>query len=219
MSSSPSKRIILLGGGGHCKVILDVLEAMGGYHVYGISDLRERQGSPVLSKYRVSLLDSDLESLAPDVGYAFVSHGEDLQLRRRLYEMARSVGYSLPVLTSPSAYVSAHAQLGDGTFTMHRATINPAAMVGSNVIINTGAIVEHDCVVGAHSHIAPGAVLCGSVRVGEMTLVGANSVIIPGLRVGDNVLIGAGSVVVRDVPDNVLVAGNPARIVRTRSCA
>ena len=191
---------------------------MGDYEVYGISDLPERVGQPVLGEHIVDMVDADLEAAYPKSGYAFVSHGDRLNLRRRLFELARGVGYDLPVLVPPNAFVSSSSQLGCGTLVMHHVVVNASSRVGSNVILNTGAIVEHDSQVGDHSHIAPGAVLCGSAHVGEMTLVGANSVIIPGVQIGHNVVVGAGSVVTKDVPDHVLVVGNPARIVRSRSC-
>ena len=209
------KKIVLMGGGGHCKVVLDLLERLGLYQVVGISDLPERQGQTILGDYTIDMVDTDLRALYPEVPHAFVSHGEDLALRSRLYEMAASTGYELPNLISPDAFVSPHAELARGTLVMDRAVVNAASRIGSNVTVNTGAIVEHDCKVGDHSHVAPGAVLCGSVHVGEMTLVGANSVVAPGVSIGDNVVVGAGSVVVRDVPDNVCVAGNPAHFLRT----
>ena len=200
-------------------MVLDVLAASGSYEVHGITDVRERLGRPVTEGHKIDLLDSDLPRLYPDVGAAFVSHGEDLHLRRRLFGMAKEIGYDLPVLTSPGAYVSHHVRLGEGTLVMHKATVNASAIVGANAIVNTGAIVEHHCAVGDHTHIAPGAVLCGGVRIGELTLVGANSVIIPGVCVGSNVVVGAGSVVTKDVPNDVLVAGSPAIIVGERDYA
>ena len=212
----PVKRIVLIGGGGHCKVVLEVLEKLGDYEVHGISDLPERVDQLILNGYKINMVDLDLEALYPKVRYAFVSHGESLDLRRRLFELARSIGYDLPALVSPNASVSAYSQLGCGTLAMHHVVVNASSKIGANVILNTGAIVEHDSQIGDHSHIAPGAVLCGSVRVGEMTLVGANSVIIPGVHVGHNVVLGAGSVVIRDIPDNVSMAGNPARVIRAR---
>ena len=212
----PAKKLVLLGGGGHCKVVLEVLEKLGDYEVHGVSDLPERVSQQILTGYKIDMVDSDLEVLYPKVKYAFVSHGESLDLRRRLFGLARGIGYDLPALVSPEALVSAYSQVGYGTLVMSHVVINPSSKIGSNVILNTGAIVEHDAEIGDHSHIGPGAVLCGRVHVGEMTLVGANSVIIPGVRVGDNVVLGAGSVVVRDVPDNVSMAGNPARVIRPR---
>ena len=172
-------------------------------------NLPERVDQLILNGYKINMVDLDLEALYPKVRYAFVSHGESLDLRRRLFELARSIGYDLPALVSPNASVSAYSQLGCGTLAMHHVVVNASSKIGANVILNTGAIVEHDSQIGDHSHIAPGAVLCGRVRVGEMTLVGANSVIIPGVHVGHNVVLGAGSVVIRDIPDNVSMAGNP----------
>lgn len=216
MTPEPLKKVVLLGGGSHCRVVLDVLNNAGGYQVCGITDLKERKGSIVLGDHQISHVDSDLEALLPEINYAFVGVGDDLALRRRLFEMAKGIGYEIPVLISPRSYLSTHTRIGEGTLVGHQATVNPLASIGLDVIVNTGAIIEHDCQIGDHSHIASRAVLCGGVQVGDMTLIGAGSVVIPGLTIGSNVLIGAGSVVINDVPDNVLAVGNPARIIRSR---
>lgn len=205
--------IVLLGGGGHCRAVLGVLERLGEYEVHGISDLAEMKGQHVLPGYPIDLVDSDLEKIYPQTRQAFVSLGDKLILRRTLYRLATDIGYVLPALISPTSFVSRHAQVGPGALVMHGAVVSTASRVGANAILNTGSIVEHDCEVGDHSHIAPGAVLCGRVWIGELTLVGANSVVLPGVRIGHHVVLGAGSVVTKDVPDNVYVAGNPARLL------
>jgi sugar O-acyltransferase (sialic acid O-acetyltransferase NeuD family) len=93
-------------------------------------------------------------------------------------------------------------------------TINALAKIGIGAICNTYSIIEHECIIGDFAHIAPGAVLCGNVKVGENSFVGAKSVIRENITIGKNVIIGAGSVVVKDIPDNVKVVGNPARIIK-----
>jgi sugar O-acyltransferase (sialic acid O-acetyltransferase NeuD family) len=209
-----SEGIVLLGGGKHCKVVLDVLDQMGGYRVHGISDLPGKLGDPVVDGYKIDMEDAGLQTALISARFAFVSHGEKPDLRRKLYQMASKAGYEFPVLTSPFAYVSPYSRIGQGTLIVHGAKVNPSARVGLNAILNTGSVIEHDCVIGDHSHVAPGAVLCGGVQVGQMTMVGAGAVVIPDVRVGDNALIGAGAVVTKEVPSNTVVVGNPARIVR-----
>ena len=205
-----------MGGGKHCKVVIDVLEQMGGYRVQGISDLPGKRGDPVVDDYTIDMEDGGLRAALDYARFAFVSHGEKLDLRRKLYELASNAGYEFPVLVSPFAYVSPYCRVGQGTLVVHGAKVNPSARVGSNAILNTGSVIEHDCVIGDHSHVAPGTVLCGGVQVGQMTMVGAGSVVIPDVRIGNNALIGAGAVVTKDVPSNAVVVGNPARIVRSQ---
>ena len=209
-----SEGIVLLGGGKHCKVVIDVLEQMGGYQVAGISDLPDKLGNPVVDNYVIDMEDAGLQAALETAQFAFVSHGEKLSLRRKLYELASEAGYEFPVLASPTAYISPYSLVGHGTLIVHGAKVNPSARIGLNAILNTGSVIEHDCVIGDHSHVAPGAVLCGGVQVGRMTMVGAGAVVIPDVCVGDNALIGAGAVVTKDVPSNTVVVGNPALIVR-----
>ena len=219
MAISPppeAKKVILLGGGQHCRVVVDVIEQAGGFEVVAISDLPNRRGTQVLDGYVVDLTDDEVALGGRGATHSFVSHGENLSLRRTLYELGRRKGFVFPTLVSPFAYVSPHAQLGAGTLAVHRALVNPKTIVGQNAILNSGSIVEHDCVIGDHCHVAPGAVLYGGVHVGAMTFMGAGAVVIEGMSIGENVIVRAGSVVRHDVPDNVVVAGNPAQWIRDR---
>ena len=188
------KGIVLLGGGKHCKVVIDVLEQVGGYRVAGISDLPDKHGMIVLGDYRVNMNDKGLLEVLDDAPFAFVSYGEDLELRSKLYRLACRTGYDFPVLVSPSAYVSSQARLEPGSLVGHRAVINPSARIGINVILNTGSVIEHDCIVGDHSHVAPGAVLCGGVQIGQMAMVGAAAVLVQNILVGENCVVGAASI-------------------------
>jgi UDP-N-acetylbacillosamine N-acetyltransferase len=131
---------------------------------------------------------------------------------RRLDVFLQLEDYCWPALVHPSAVVSSTAQCGDGSVVCAAATINPEARLGDATIVNTRAVIEHDCVVGDAVHVSPGAVLCGAVIVGDRSWIGAGSVVIQGRVVGRGCVIGAGSVVVRDVPDDVVAYGNPARI-------
>lgn len=126
-------------------------------------------------------------------------------------------GLRLVKAVHPSAQVARGVTIDDGTVIMAGTVVNADSAIGRAVIINTGATVDHDCVIGDGVHIAPGCHLCGTVRVGAASFVGAGSIVIPGTAIGENVLIGAGSVIIRDVPSNVKVAGNPARLLGENS--
>jgi UDP-perosamine 4-acetyltransferase len=210
--------VVGIGAGGHAKVVLDVLKLAGGSEVVGLLD-RDAElwgkrflGVPVLGG------DELLSGLrCQKVDFAFIGVGStgDTRPRRRLYEMAREYGLTMLQAIHPNAVVSSSASLCDGVSVMAGAIINPDARLGSNVVVNTGALVEHDCILEDHVYVATGAHLGGSVHVGEGAHVGMGASVRQGVRIGRGSIVGAGAAVVEDVPDNVVVVGVPARILRT----
>jgi len=209
--------VVGLGAGGHAKVVIEILQADRQYEVIGLLDPnRDIHGKSVLG---IPVLGDDghLPILkARGVEHFFVGLGStsDLKPRRRLYEFALSQGMKPVSAIHPRAVISPSATLGLGATVMSVATINAAAQLGENVIVNTGAIVEHDCIVGNHVHIATGARLASTVHVGDTTHIGIGAVIRQLITIGSGVLVAAGAVVVDDVPDNVTVAGVPARLLK-----
>lgn len=169
-------RIILIGGGGHCRSVIDVLEQEGRFSIYGIIDIAENIGKEILG-YKIIGTDEDLPALRKEVQNALITAGyiRDINLRIKLYNLAESLAYNLPNIISPLAYVSKYAVLGKGNVVMHHAIINAGARVGNNCIINTKALVEHDAVVEDHCHISTGAIVNGGVVVREGTFFGSNA--------------------------------------------
>lgn len=210
-------RVIGLGAGGHARVVLETLAAVGAYEIVGFLDPREElagtsvHGVPVLG-------DDGLLGRQYDDGvtHAFIGLGGSGQTapRRRLYELARTHGYEIVPAVHPHAVVSPWAQVGAGPTILAAAVVNADAVLGEDVIVNTGAIVEHDCRIGDHVHLASGSRLASGVTVGDGAHVGLGASVIQGLRVGAGSIVGAGAVVVRDVDAGVVVAGVPARVLR-----
>lgn len=209
------KRLLLVGGGGHCKSVLDCVRLAGGYACIGIVDMQPVALSGACYVGR----DEDLAALR-DNGWncAVVTLGSVgyTDKRRRLFALLERLGYDLPTVIDASAIVSPTARIGKGVFIGKRTVVNADASVGDCAIINTGSIVEHDVQVGSFAHISPGVVLCGSVWVGKGAHVGANASVIQGIAIGEEALIGAGSVVVNDIHPKMVAYGNPCREVRKK---
>ena len=211
-----SKKILLIGGGGHCKSVLDSLLERKEYVEIGIIDKKENLGNLVMDIPIIGS-DEDLPSLLRNgYQYAFVTIGSigNPTLRTKLYKLLVELGYEVPIIIDNSAVISKHAQIEEGVFIGKQCVINAGAIVQKGSIINSGAIVEHDCIIGAFSHIAPGAVLGGGVELGEQTHVGSNATIKQQVHVGSKVIIGMGSVVLKNISSKTMAYGNPCREVK-----
>jgi sugar O-acyltransferase (sialic acid O-acetyltransferase NeuD family) len=170
------EKILLVGGGGHCKSVIDVIEAEDKYIIAGIIDKEELQGQKVLG-YMVIGCDDDLEKLFETYKYAVVTVGQvrSNTLKVKLFNILKNIGYTLPVIISPLAYVSKHSKIDEGTVIMHQALVNANANIGKNCIINTKALIEHDSVIEDNCHISTASVINGGVRVKEGTFFGSNT--------------------------------------------
>ncbi|WP_211259582.1 acetyltransferase [Belnapia moabensis] len=206
-------RVVIIGAGGHAKVIIEAVRAQGG-EVVGLvaqaNDSAPVLGAPILGG------DEVLPALrAQSLDAAIIAIGNNA-LRERLGRKAQSLGFALPHVVHPTAFLSPSARLGAGVVVMARAVVGTDTSVADLAIINTAAAVDHDNSIGLAAHIAPGCALAGTVRVGARALVGVGSALRPGIRVGADAIIGAGSTVVADVPDAAMVGGAPARPLRRR---
>lgn len=209
--------LLLLGGGGHCASVIDVIEATDAYDIVGIIESPESQTDCVLG-YPVIGLDDDLPYWIQKVPTCLVTVGQlkSSAVRRRLYQQVLDLGGHFPSVISPFAKVSASAKIGGGTVVMHHALVNPGAEIGVNSIINSKALVEHDARIGDHCHIATGALLNGGVSVGDDCLVGSGSVVVQSTQITEKTVIGAGAVVVKDITEPGVYLGQPAvRYVET----
>ena len=204
-----SKDLIILGAGGHARVIIDVAEETD-YRLKGIIDINYKNRQEEILGYPV-LGDIDiLNNFDPTKTGIAVAFGDCTQRTHYFFEMQKS-GYLLPSLIHPTAIISKHAAIGVGVFINAGTIMNSKATVGDNTIINTGAIIEHEVTVGAHSHICPGVKIGGRVSIGDNTFIGIGTSIKNYVKVGDNVVIGAGSVVINNVESNSTIAGIPGK--------
>lgn len=201
--------ILLLGAGGHAYACIDVIEQQGQFQISGLVGLPEQLGQEHLG-YRVIGSDDGLEQLAQKHNYAFIVLGQikSPDPRMHLFARLRELGFKLPVITSPAAYVSRHATVGAGTIVMPGAIINAGAKVGTNCIINSRALVEHGGIVGDHCHIATGAILNGGVRIGDGSFIGSGVTIKEGVSIGPRCIVGMGLCVRHNQADHTRVTSN-----------
>lgn len=210
-------KAVLVGAGGHARVVLDAARAAGGFEIIAVVDARTELKGTDFEGLQVVGDESEIASLrqrgvvAALLGVGSVDAGD---VRRRVFARMSALGLSLPTVRHPSAVVSPTATIGEGSVVFANATINPGARIGTNVIVNSAAIVDHDVTIGDHTHISPGVHLAGGVSIGVGSHIGIGATVIQGLRIGSGVVVGAGAVVLHDVADGDRVAGVPARSIR-----
>ncbi len=204
--------LLLIGAGGHAKVVIEAFRAIGGFDLVGLID-RRASAPPVLG---VPILgdESRLAALREDgIAHGFVALGDNAQ-RARLGARLAALGFVQPAAIHPTAFVAPSARVAAGAIVMARAVLGTDSRAGCLVIVNTGAVVDHDGDLGEASHVGPGCALAGNVTLGTRALVGAGCAVRPGIRIGADAVVGAGSAVVKDVAPGATVAGTPARPIR-----
>jgi sugar O-acyltransferase (sialic acid O-acetyltransferase NeuD family) len=208
-----NRPIIILGGGGHAKGLIEILQGYGSEIIGCIVREPMLEQQEILGAAVLGTDDSIVLNYQSDEIYLVNGIGTvgDSQRRQRIFEDFKKIGYSFIDTIHPSAIISPYASLGEGVQILAGAIIQADSVLGDNSILNTNASIDHDCTIGKHVHVSPGAVLCGNVSVGDGSHIGAGAVVIQGIDIGISSVIGAGSVVIRDVGDSITVYGNPAR--------
>ena len=204
--------LLLIGGGGHCRAAIDVIEADGRFTVGGIVEklgckVEKILGYPVLGD------DAALAELLQSIPIALIGLGQIKSPAARIhaFSVAREAGAEFPVIASPRAHVSRHAQLSDGTLVMHGAVVNAGATIGQNCIVNSQSLVEHDARIGDHCHISTGARVNGGVTLGEGCFIGSGAILKNGITIGAKSVIGAGCVILNDVPAGAFIKARGGR--------
>lgn len=188
------ENIILVGGGGHCHSVIDVIEQENKYNIIGIIDKKEFIGNQVLN-YGVIASDDELPEIFKTCQNAIITVGqiESVSLRTKLFSKVKEIGFNLPVIISPLAYVSKYTSIDEGSIIMHQALINANAKIGKNCIINTKALIEHDAKIEDFCHISTAAIVNGGVKVLKNSFFGSNATSKQGIEA--NGFIKAGSIV------------------------
>ena len=199
-------KILLIGAGGHARSCIDVLEEENQFEIAGLIEKGESISNESLG-YPVIGTDDDLKVLRQQYKNALITVGQikSPKIRIKLYQLLKELDFTLPVIVSPHAYVSKHAQIGEGSIIMHGVIINANAKIGNNCIINNRALIEHDAVIGDHCHIATGAIINGEVSVENETFIGSSAVTKQAISIGKNCVIGAGVVLKNDIESNKVV--------------
>ena len=208
--------LLLLGGGGHCAAVIDVIESTAEFEVAGIVEAEGTTESTFLG-YPVLGTDADLPDLIKIYPNCVITVGQiqSAAVRRKLFEKVKSLGGQLPVVKSPLAKVSKTAEVCEGTVIMHLALVNALVKIGENGIVNTKSLIEHGTEVGADSHISTGAIINGDCHIGEGCLIGSGAILLQGIRVADQTLVGAGAVVTKNIDQPGVYLGNPAHLQDT----
>lgn len=203
------RNLILIGGGGHCKSVIDVAESAG-YNIIGILDIPENIGKSVLD-YKVIGTDDDILQFADKAEFIItVGFIKSPAIRMRIFDKVKEAGGKLATIIASTAHVSRYASLGEGTVVMHQAVVNAGARIGENCIINTFCNIEHDAVIGDQCHISTGAMVNGDCKVGKLCFIGSQSVLANGISICDDVIVGAGSLVRKNILKPGIYSGNPA---------
>lgn len=215
-----NKKILLIGGGGHCKSVLDSILSLDEFGEIGIIDKKEYVGKTTMGISTIGC-DEDLPALYnKGYRYAFVTIGSigNPTIRIQLFNRLKEIGFEIPKIIDPSSAVSKNANIEQGVFIGKQAIVNAGVVIQKGTIINSGSIVEHDCQIGAFVHVAPGAVLGGEVIIGENSHIGTNATIKQQVYIGSNSVVGMGSVVTRNIKANTIAYGNPCREVKNFEC-
>ena len=204
------KKIILIGGGGHCHSCIDVIESSGSYNIAGIVEQPGKNKENSILGYQIIGYDNDLAILRKHFDYALVTVGQIGSgiVRQKLFKYLKELDFILPVIISPLAYVSKHAAIGEGTIIMHQVIVNAGAHIGNNCILNTKCLIEHDTVVGDNTHISTAAVLNGDSTIGSRCFVGSNATIVNGAKLPDDYFFKAGSLIINEKNGKALEENN-----------
>jgi len=210
--SSQQKSMLIIGPGGHSRVVIDAALSTG-HNLIGIIDPEYSGkdetilGVPVLGGVGI------LDEMDPEHVSVFVAIGSNSKREKWIHKV-KEKGFSTPTIQHPSAIISPHAEIGEAVFINAGALINAGARIGSGAIINTGVIIDHETSVGQCVHVAPGCKISGRVTIGNGTFIGIGVTVIDYINIGEKAMIGAGSVIIKDIASGTTVVGTPGKVIK-----
>lgn len=207
--------LILIGGGGHCRSCIDVIEQEGKFRIAGVLDNTIAPGT-LLDGYPILGNDSLIEQLVQDRNVFLITIGQikTAKIRKKIYSHLKHLNGCFATIISPLAYLAPKAKVGEGSIVMHGAIVNAGVVIGINAIINTKALVEHDAVIGAHCHISTGSVVNGTCNIGDEVFIGSGSVVANNITIINETTLGAGTIVVNNITEPGTYVGNPQRKIK-----
>jgi len=199
-------KILLIGAGGHARACIDVIETESQFDIAGLIEKNNKINNANLG-YSIIGTDDDLKVLRTQYSNALITVGQikSPKIRIKLYQLLKELDFTLPVIISPHAYVSKHAQIGEGSIIMHGAIVNANTKIGQNCIINNHSLIEHDAIIGNNCHIATSTIINGEVSIGNGTFIGSGTVTKQSISIGKNCVIGAGIVLKNNIESNKVV--------------
>ena len=204
-----TKNLILVGGGGHCKSVIEAAESAG-YNILGVLDTPENVGKQVLA-YSVIGTDDDIPQYVDEAEFVItVGFIKNPTTRTKLYNKVKEAGGKLATVIASTAHVSKYSTIGEGTVVMHQTFVNAGAHIGADCIINTFCNIEHDAQIGDQCHISTGTMVNGDCKVGDRCFIGSQSVLANGITIGEDIIIGAASFVRKSISEKGIYSGNPA---------
>lgn len=207
------EKIVVIGGGGHAKVVISILKKLNAYEIVGFTELEKKT-----SILGVEYLGTDeiLQDLFYDgIKNAVIGLGQikTSEIRRKIVKIAEEIGFKFPSILSPDSIVNEEVKIGAGTIVMDGVIINSGTEIGNFSIINTNCSIDHDCNIGDFTHIAPGVTLSGEVKIGNNVLVGTGANVIQQIFITDLSIISAGSSVQKSITQKGIYRGIPAKLV------
>ena len=202
--------IVIVGGGGHAKMCIDIIKQINIYNIIGIVDRNLPKNSEIMG-IKIIGSDNDLISIFKSnacIAINAVGGGTNATIRQNIFDNLKEIGFILPPIIHKSAIIEPSAILKEGSQIMAGAIIGSEAVIGENCIINSGAIVSHNCIINKNSHITPGAILAGNVKIGQNSIVGMGATIFYDIQIGKNVIINNGKNIFQDIPDNINIKEN-----------
>ncbi len=204
--------LIIIGGGGHAKSCIDVIESEGKYNIVGIIDVKSKIGETVLG-YPIIGSDDDIKTLITKYKSYFIALGQikTSAIRKKIFNNIKDFDINFPTIISPKAYVSKHSNVGIGNIVMHNVIINSSVKIGDFNIFNSNSVIEHDCNIEDFNHISVSSTVCGTVNIGSNSFIGAGATINNNIILGNNIVIGSSSLVNKNILEKGIYIGNPIR--------